>query len=128
MLLFMILQRATGFTWRSSAVAAFFALHPINVESVAWASERKNVLSMLFFLLALGAYDWYVRKPEVRRFLVVAALFGLGLMAKPQVITFPLVLLRWGYGRLGRVGSTHEFLSELAHGGIHSLVILRLPL
>jgi len=128
MLLFLILQRATGFTWRSFAVAALFALHPINVESVAWASERKNVLSMLFFLLALGAYDWYVRKPEVRRYLVVAALFALGLMAKPQVITFPLVLLLWDYWPLGRVGSTHEFSNKVAQRGFSSLVIEKLPL
>jgi len=128
MLLFLILQRATGFTWRSFAVAALFALHPINVESVAWASERKNVLSMLFFLLALGPYDWYVRKPEVRRYLVVAALFALGLMAKPQVITFPLVLLLWDYWPLGRVGSTHEFSNKVAQRGFSSLVIEKLPL
>ena len=128
MLLFLILQRATGFTWRSFAVAALFALHPINVESVAWASERKNVLSMLFFLLALGAYGWYVRKPEVRRYLVVAALFALGLMAKPQVITFPLVLLLWDYWPLGRVGSTHEFSNKVAQRGFSSLVIEKLPL
>ncbi len=128
MLLFLILQRATGFAWRSFAVAALFALHPTNVESVAWASERKNVLSMLFFLLALGVYDWYVRKPEVRRYLVVAALFALGLMAKPQVITFPLVLLLWDYWPLGRVGSTHEFSNKVAQRGFSSLVIEKLPL
>ena len=64
-LLFLLLQRATGFRWRSLMVAALFALHPINVESVAWASERKNVLSMLFFLLALHAYVWYTRKPAL---------------------------------------------------------------
>lgn len=60
-LLFLLLQSATGFRWRSLMVAALFALHPINVESVAWASERKNVLSMMFFLLALFSYGWYAR-------------------------------------------------------------------
>src|SRR5260370_5989363 len=64
-LLFLILESATGLTWRSLVVAALFALHPINVESVAWISERKNVLSMLFFLLALAAYGWYTRPPRV---------------------------------------------------------------
>src|SRR5208282_3016276 len=62
-LLFLLLESATGFRWRSLMVAALFALHPINVESVAWASERKNVLSMMFFLLALYAYVWYARRP-----------------------------------------------------------------
>jgi len=63
-LLFLLLQSATGFRWRSLMVAALFALHPINVESVAWAAERKNVLSTTLFLLALYAYDWYARQPE----------------------------------------------------------------
>ena len=124
MLLFLILQRATGFTWRSFAVAALFALHPINVESVAWASERKNVLSMLFFLLALGAYGWYVRKPELRRYLVVVALFAVGLMAKPQVITFPFVLLLWDYWPLRRV----KLSNKVAQRGFSALIFEKLPL
>jgi len=102
-LLFWVLQRATGLTGRSVMVAALFALHPINVESVAWISERKNLLSMVFFLLALAAYGWYARKPQVGRYLVVAALFALGLMAKPQVITLPFVLLLWDYWPLQRM-------------------------
>jgi protein O-mannosyl-transferase len=105
-LLFLLLQRATGFTWRSLMVAALFAFHPINVESVAWISERKNVLSMLFFLLALGAYGWYVRKPVIGRYAMVVLLFALGLMAKPQIITFPFVLLLCDYWPLGRMGPT----------------------
>jgi len=128
MLLFLILQRATGLTWRSFAVAAFFALHPINVESVAWASERKNVLSMLFFLLALGTYDWYVRKPELRRYLVVAALFALGLMAKPQVITLPFVVLLWDYWPLRHLDSARESSNKTAQRSFSSLIIEKLPL
>ncbi|MGA2904318.1 MAG: tetratricopeptide repeat protein [Candidatus Korobacteraceae bacterium] len=102
-LLFWVLWRATGYAGRSFMVAALFAVHPINVESVVWIAERKTVLSMLFFLLALGAYRWYVAKPHALRYAVVAVLFALGLMAKPQIITFPLVLLLWDYWPLGRL-------------------------
>ena len=102
-LLFWVLWRATGYAGRSFIVAALFALHPINVESVAWVSERKNVLSLFFFLLALGAYRWYALKPRVDRYLAVAFLYALGLMSKPQVITFPCVLLLWDYWPLQRM-------------------------
>jgi hypothetical protein len=103
LLLFWVLRRATGYAGRSFMVAALFALHPINVEPVVWIAERKTSLSMLFFLLALGAYRWYVADPKARRYLVVAVLFALGLMAKPQVITFPFVLLLWDYWPLERI-------------------------
>jgi len=102
-LLFLVLQRATGCVGRSAMVAALFALHPINVESVAWLAERKNLLSMLFFLLALGSYPRYVRRPLLSRYAVVALWFALGLMAKPQIITLPFVLLLWDYWPLKRV-------------------------
>jgi protein O-mannosyl-transferase len=102
-LLFWILLRATRSAGRSFMVAALFALHPINVESVVWIAERKNLLSMLLFLLALGAYRWYAQAPRLRRYVVVAFLFALGLMAKPQVITLPFVLLLWDYWPLRRM-------------------------
>ena len=102
-LLFWVLWRATGCFGRSFAVAALFALHPVNVESVAWVAQRKNTLSLLFFLLALGAYRWYAEHPRVGRYLTVAALFVLGLMSKPQVITLPFVLLLWDYWPLQRL-------------------------
>ena len=101
-LLFLLLQYATGFRWRSLMVAALFALHPVNVESVAWAAERKNVLSTLFFLLAMLAYVWYTRRPSLGRYAAVAGLFALALLAKPQVITLPFLLLLWDYWPLGR--------------------------
>ncbi|MGH9499254.1 MAG: tetratricopeptide repeat protein [Terriglobales bacterium] len=104
-LLFWVLWRATGATVRSWMVAALFALHPINVESVAWVAERKTLLSMLFFLLGLAAYGWYSRKPGLGRYGGVALLFACGLMAKPMVITFPLVLLLWDYWPLKRAES-----------------------
>ena len=102
-LLFLLLESATGLTWPSLMVAALFALHPVNVESVAWASERKNVLSMLFFLLTLHAYGWYVRKGGVKRYATVAGLFAVGLMAKSEIITLPFILLLWDYWPLDRM-------------------------
>ena len=108
-LLFWILVQATGSAGRSFMVAALFALHPINVESVVWIAERKNLLSMLFFLLALGVYRWYARGPRPGRYAVVALLFALGLMAKPQVITLPFVLLLWDYWPLRRMFTDGEF-------------------
>ena len=102
-LLFVVLLEATGFVWRSWMVAALFALHPLNVESVAWVSERKNLLSMFFFLAALAAYRWYSERPHLGRYSLVATFFALGLMAKPQVITLPFVLLLWDYWPLERM-------------------------
>ena len=106
-LLFLLLARGSGRAGPSLFVAALFAVHPINVESVAWIAERKNVLSTLFLLLAMGAYGWYALKPHWQRYLAVAALFALGLMSKPMVITLPCVLLLLDYWPLGRIaGST----------------------
>ncbi len=102
-LLFWVLWQATGYPGRSLMVAALFALHPINVESVAWVAERKNLLSMLFFLLALAVYRWYARQPRWGRYVAVALCYILGLMSKPQVITLPFVLLLWDYWPLRRV-------------------------
>jgi protein O-mannosyl-transferase len=102
-LLFLLLAQVTGLTVRSALVAALFALHPLNVESVAWIAERKNVLSMCLFLLALGAYGWYARQPDWKRYAGVAVLFALGLASKPMVITLPFVLLLLDYWPLGRV-------------------------
>ena len=102
-LLFLVLRRATGYTWRSFTVAALFALHPLNVESVAWIAERKTMLSTLFCLLALGAYQWYATKPGVLRYIIMTGLFVLGLMSKPQIIMLPLVLLLWDYWPLQRM-------------------------
>ena len=102
-LLFLLLIAATGKLGRSVLVAALFAVHPLNVESVAWAAERKSVLCMLFFFLALGAYGWYVRRPFVWRYVLIAVLFALGLASKPMVITLPFVLLLLDFWPLQRV-------------------------
>jgi tetratricopeptide (TPR) repeat protein len=108
LLLFLLLFRVTGARGRSFAVSALFALHPFNVESVAWVAERKNVLSTLLFLLAIGAYGWYASKPDLRRYSVVALLFALGLAAKPMVITFPFVLLLLDFWPLKRIQANNE--------------------
>lgn len=102
-LLFWVLKRATGYTGRSFIVAALFALHPMNVEGVAWVAELKTELSMVFFLLALGAYRWYASEPRDGRYAVVALLFALGLAAKAQIITLPFVMLLWDYWPLQRM-------------------------
>lgn len=103
LILFLLLLRVTGATGRSLFVAALFALHPLNVESVAWVAERKNVLSTLFFLLALGAYGWYARSPNLKRYVALVVLFVLGLAAKPMVITLPFVLLLLDFWPLKRI-------------------------
>lgn len=135
-LLFWVLLTATGYLGRSAMVAALFALHPINVESVVWIAERKNVLSMLFFLLALGAYRWYSQKPGVTRYSAVALCFALGLMSKPQVITLPFVLLLWDYWPLRRMfaatatnaSGSREDASAIAPRNFSWLILEKLPL
>jgi tetratricopeptide (TPR) repeat protein len=115
-LLFWVLKRATGYTWRSLMVAALFALHPLNVESVAWIAERKTMLSTLFCLLALGAYRWYAAKPGIVRYGITTALFLLGLMSKPQIIMLPLVLLVWDYWPLERIAIGHSLFAFRQRG------------
>src|SRR5436305_1684399 len=102
-LLFLVLQQMTGSTWRSAFVAALFAIHPLHVESVAWASERKDVLRAVFFMLTLGCYARYVRAPSVRSYLLVLLFFVLGLMSKPMLVTVPFLLLLLDYWPLGRI-------------------------
>ncbi len=135
LLLFWLLWRATGYIGRSWTVAALFALHPMNVESVAWIAERKTMLSTLFFLLALAAYRWYSRQPGLVRYCTVALLFVLGLMGKPQIITLPFVLLLWDYWPLQRMVAKDRQLSarsepvgEIPGRSLSSLVKEKVPL
>ena len=102
LLLFFLLRRMTGTTVRSGFAAALFALHPINVESVAWVAERKNVLSTFFWFTTIWAYADYATHPGWRRYLIVILLFAAGLMAKPMLITLPVVLLLIDYWPLRR--------------------------
>jgi protein O-mannosyl-transferase len=105
-LLFLVLWRMTGELWPSAFVAAVFAIHPLQVESVAWITERKGLLSGLFFVLTLGAYLAYVRRPfSIARYAAVAVLFALGLMAKPMLVTLPCLLLLLDYWPLRRLTS-----------------------
>jgi Flp pilus assembly protein TadD len=102
-LLFVFLKRVTGVRWPSAVVAALFALHPLHVESVAWAIERKDTLSTFFGLVTLLAYARYVNAPSPTRYALVALWLGLGLMAKPMLVTWPFVLLLldyWPFRRL----------------------------
>jgi len=105
-LLFLVLRRYTGAPGRSAVVALLFALHPLRVESVAWVAERKDLLAALFWLLALAAYHRYAARPGAGRYGLVLLLFSCGLLAKPMVVTLPLILLLldgWPLGRLATV-------------------------
>jgi tetratricopeptide (TPR) repeat protein len=102
LLLFFVLKQMTGAFWQSAFVAAVFAIHPLHVESVTWVSERKDVLSAVFFMLTLEAYVRYVRKRSVGRYLAVALCHALGLMSKPMLVTVPFVLLLLDYWPLER--------------------------
>lgn len=119
-LLFLLLQVATGFRWRSAVVAILFAVHPLNVEAVAWIAEFKSLLCTTFLLLAIWAYRQYVRQPGVGRYLAVLLLFALGLMAKPMIVTLPVLLLcldYWPFRRIpdpGKPGFSAAFLRLLA--------------
>ena len=116
--LFLVLRQMTGRLWPSAVVAAVFAIHPLRVESVAWVIERKDVLSGLFFVLALGAYVRYVRhRFSFIRYLTVMVLFALGLMAKPMLVTLPFVLLLLDYWPLGRMTTTTTTIRNSDGGG-----------
>lgn len=105
-LLFGLLLWMTGALGRSAFVAGMFAVHPLHVESVAWVSERKDVLSTLFWMLTIWAYVAYVRQPRLSRYGLVLLLLGLGLMAKPMLVTLPFVLLLLDVWPLGRATLT----------------------
>ncbi len=103
LLVFWILTNLTGSIWPSAFIAAVFALHPVQVESVAWAAERKTVLSGLFWFLTISVYIWYTKRPGTARYIFLFLVFGLCIMTKPVVVTLPLVLLLLDYWPLERV-------------------------
>jgi protein O-mannosyl-transferase len=129
LLLFHLLRKATSTVWRAAMVAALFALCPLNVESVAWVAETKTVLCTACFLLALWAYGWYARRPGIARYLLVLVLFALGLMAKPMLVTFPLVLLLADYWPLERIGRNQAVAgSQFPQASLLKLIAEKIPL
>jgi tetratricopeptide (TPR) repeat protein len=127
-ILFLLLAWMAKRVGPSLLVAALFAVHPLNVESVAWVAERKNVLSTLFFLLAIAAYVWYARQPDLRRYLLVVALYAAGLMAKPMVITLPFVLLLLDYWPLGRMSGSAPSAVDAPQSAASRMAFEKIPL
>lgn len=130
LLLFFWLCQVTRSTWRSAFVALIFAVHPLRVESVVWIAERKDVLSALFFFLTLWAYTRYVETPGKGRYLLVAAAYALGLLAKPMLVTLPVVLLLLDYWPLSRregVGPRPEGATQ-PRLSVQRLVVEKIPL
>jgi protein O-mannosyl-transferase len=127
--LFLLIALGTRRALPAAAVAAIFAVQPLNVEAVAWIAERKSVLCVLFFLLGMLAYGWYTRKPGVLRYLLVVLLFALAITSKIMVITFPIALLLLDYWPLERLpgqnaaGTARTFLA-----GLTRLIIEKIPL
>jgi tetratricopeptide (TPR) repeat protein len=129
-MLFLLLESATGFRWRSLMVAALFAVHPLNVETVAWVSERKSILSMLFSLCAIGLYGWYVRGARMSRgvrFVAVVVAFAFALFSKPMAVTLPVVLVLLDYWPLGRITFESRSAGEI-RGQCWRLLLEKTPL
>jgi protein O-mannosyl-transferase len=137
LLLLGILERMTGMFWRSFLVAALFAVHPLNVESVAWISERKNVLSTLFWVLTLWVYWWYALAPRFSRYALLTVTFLLGLLTKPMLVTLPFVLLLvdfwplrrlgWGWTR-GHVAPASERIAVMPEATGRRIIAEKIPL
>ena len=132
--LFFILFRMTGALWKSAFVAALFAVHPLHVESVAWVSERKDVLSTFFGLLMIGAYYRYIKAPDFKNYLLVIIFLSIGLMSKPMLVSFPFVLLLLDFWPLKRIQfkNNDDLQSERStyYGskGIFQLIVEKIPL
>jgi tetratricopeptide (TPR) repeat protein len=137
LLLFWTLYRMTGRVYRSALVAVFFAVHPLNVDSVAWVAERKNLLSTFFWMLSLLSYNRYAENPKPDRYMLTLILFVLGLMVKPMLVTLPFVLLLLDFWPLKRLkfGQRQEFgleepqvrATEKQHTVVSKLFIEKIP-
>ena len=131
LLLFMVLFRLTGAIWQSAFVAVLFALHPLNVGSVAWAAERKNVLSTLFWLLTMWVYISYANNPSLKKYGWVALFLALGLMSKPMLVTLPFVLLLLDYWPLRRwnIQNTNGSIEQTTTSApLSRLILEKIPL
>jgi hypothetical protein len=127
-LLFVLLPQITGRLWSSAFVAAIFAIHPLRVESVAWISERKDVLSGLFFVLTLFAYVYYTRKPNLGRYGTMSILFVCGLMSKPMLVTLPIILLLLDYWPLNRCQGSEVGDQKVSIPRWTKLLVEKIPL
>ncbi len=135
LILFIVLLRMTGTLWQSGFVATLFALHPLNVESVVWIAERKNVLSTFFWLMTMWTYFHYADNPTFKRYGLVFLFFTLGLMSKPMLVTLPFVLLLLDYWplrrlKLGQERDSNEILEKTTtkRSEIFRLVLEKVPL
>lgn len=128
-LLFFVLKQITGAFWPSAFVAALFGWHPMHVESAAWVCERKDLLSMFFMVLTVWAYARYAAKPAVGKYLGALALFALGLMSKPMLVTLPCVLLLLDYWPLNRVtiSKTREAQPAIPRPSLATLLLEKIP-
>ncbi len=130
LLLFYILKKLTGELWQSSFVAALFALHPLHVESVAWISERKDVLSTFFLLMTIWNYNKYTTNRNLTRYFISLMFFASGLMAKPMLVTLPFLLLLldyWPIGRFNKKRSSHPKKEDSTASFVLKLVLEKTP-
>jgi hypothetical protein len=127
-LLFLLLAQATGARWRSAGVAMLFVLHPLHVESVAWISERKDMLCTLFWLLAMRAYIHYVRRQTIRRYLWIVFFFVLALMSKPMAVTMPFLLLALDYWPLNRFSASGNMTGNLLRLSVEKIPLFCLSI
>jgi tetratricopeptide (TPR) repeat protein len=127
LLLFFIFRKMTGHFWQSAFLASLFALHPLHVESVAWISERKDVLSTFFWMLTMWSYIRYVQHPRIDKYLLALLFFILGLMSKPMLVTLPFVLLLLDYYPLGRFDKQADSSNSLKRTTFFRLILEKLP-
>ncbi|MBN1363600.1 MAG: glycosyltransferase family 39 protein, partial [Syntrophaceae bacterium] len=127
LLLFFVFRKMTGHLWRSVFVASLFALHPLHVESVAWISERKDVLSTFFWMLTMWSYIWYVQHPRIDKYLLVLLFFILGLMSKPMLVTLPFVLLLLDYYPLCRFHKSDGSKNTVQRSIVFRIILEKLP-